>query len=1409
MAPAWWRRAAAWARDRRGVSQYVALAIAAPVLLMAYVGGSALVETVSTQAALHNAAEMVDRSLVADGCLTQDALAAVTQTLQANHVNPNQVYLNTTGGSGGPALYGARGLTATMGYDLNLTLPGTPWTIAHDYVQAQVTNDQSQYVPQAVPNPSACVDAATLASTFAGTQGGQGSGGAASSAAPPATLPTALTEQVSPNPAVVGQTVTVSGQVTTGSGPAGAGQAVTVTAAGQTVTATTDSQGAYTATLSVKAPGQVTITATAGLASQSATLTVEPPGPATITWAAPRAVTVGQAFSLQGTVLTADGQPVADGTAVTITSNDPTDLPTQTVTTVGGQFTVSVPAGITALTPNPVTVTATAGSVSQTASVTVQPGAPQTVTLTLSPAQDAAGSAWTVSGTVRGPDDTPVAAGTAVQLGSTNDKQDGFPTLSTNAQGQFSGTVTLTLAGSVTVTAQAGAATSAPVTVTVTPGAPAQLVQAMATPNPVNQGATTVLSGTVLDTWGNPVAAGTTLTLTSTAWPQPVAATVGAQGQVSVPVTFAQAGKQVVTVAAGGVPLQNGTFTVNVSQQGAYSLTATQTATTLTAGQSTAVTFTLTDSQGQPVPNEVLTFTAQPGAGTILSATQGTTNAQGQVTISVTATQAGLLTVTAALSADNGTTTAAAVWQVSPAAPVSVDPPAITPSVAQSVQDGGTVDPVITGVAVDPYGNPIPGATVTVTGGWDPGVPFTGTANAQGYFSIPLTPVAVGGPYDPTITVSDAAGSQTATYTDTSLTVVAHLYQLVLVPAVGAASTPAGTPFGVTATLTEVGVPVANAQITFTVSGTDAGSPWAAGAASPSPNGPSSVTVTTDGQGQATATVAFEPDTGTVVVTATYAVDNTSGTLDVAVTPNAPALVAWDEDNGSGGAGRDQAGQPVTFVVQALDAYGFPVADDETVSWAFDGRSGTTTTGPLSGWSGIGYSQWTATPTTAGAFAPQVTIDGQTFTGPAVTVSPGPVQFLYPVLGPANNTNGTLLPGGTWNGTTMAYGQLPASDGNTVSVRFTAYDAYGNAVPGWSTGTVTCAASGGGSCPALVQPAQPTNAQGQSGWVNEGPFAAGSYQLTFTPSGGDTASGAYATAITFQVVPPITLAAAVNGNGVYVWEGGTQWRLLAPIPTSSMTDVGTIAYGPSGQLVIAGSNSTSTPVGAYEWTGSAWQSLGGAGAVSGVAFEPNGTLVGWSSTYVGVWQGGTSWQSLGFPSSDGSITDVSVGPNGEIAAGDLGPWIEVYDPGYGWFGFLDGSHGNYGGTAVWSPQGLVMGFIYGGGVELVPNPVSPSSSPQSIGASWPFGAAWVMGAANVEPMAFVSLYGSYVWSGSGTQWSTLPFGLSYNSGFASGPQQQEAVVSSAGSVELNLNGSWTNIGEPGGVAALAISPVLP
>lgn len=755
-----------WWHDRRGISTYVELAIAIPLMIAAAIAGSYVITTQSADGVLHSAATIADRSLVANGCITSSAVQGITSTLAAAHMSPANLSVTTQGvSSAQAALYGTTGLGVQLSYHLPITFPLTG-TLFTPTLTAQVSNDQSQAVPYGAG--SGCASSSLVASTFPGQGGSGGSGSGTTGTNTLPSIATGVTVGATPNPATVGSPVTITGSVTSNGSPM-PHVAAQVTLGTHTVSATTNSAGAYQTTITPTQAGHETITADAGPASQSTTVTVNAASPASLSLTAPNTVTVGQSFAVQGTVSTAHGNPVADGTAVTVSSSDAA-MATKTATTQNGTFSVSE-SGLTALSPNPITITATASPATRSTTITVDPGAPQVVTLTATPGHAAAGSSWTVTGTVTGPDGTPVASGTAVTVQAQGDTVDAPATLRTNGQGDFHGTLTLTQAGTLTLTATASSVTSSGVHVTVTPAGPATAANMAASPNPVNQGATTMITGQVLDAYGNPVAAGTSIVLSSSAWSTPYTTTTGTNGSLHVPVAFNVSGDQIVTVAVGGTALANGTASVRVNASGAYTLQATQSSTTMEAGTSPSITWTLTDSQGNPVAGDTLNFSAQPASGATLSTTTATTNTAGQVTMTASTTQAGVFTVTASLAQDSGNTTGTATWEVTPATPAAVDPPVISPNSVVSIQQGGTTYPTITGLALDAYGNPIAGATVTVSGGWDPGTAATGVTNSQGYFDITLNPSVVGGPYNPTVTVTSAQGSSTQTYTDTSLTV--------------------------------------------------------------------------------------------------------------------------------------------------------------------------------------------------------------------------------------------------------------------------------------------------------------------------------------------------------------------------------------------------------------------------------------------------------------------------------------------------------------------------------------------------------------------------------------------------------------------------------------------------------------
>jgi protocatechuate 3,4-dioxygenase beta subunit len=975
--------------DERGQAQtYVALAVAVPLFLAACLAGSGVIATSSVQAVLHNAAEMADRSITTNGCLTDAAVQQIASYLKTNGLNPDQVsitapttlstYGQTVGGSGGPAVQ--------LSYEATVYLPLTSVAVWHPTVTVSVPVDTSQFVASAVPVQSQCASGSDIAEAFPG-----GSGGSGGSSGSSYELPTvsSITVSAAPDTVEEGDPVTVSGQALIGSSPAPSGTVIVLSYDGGETSAVVDANGRFSAIVSFEAPGRQTVTVSAGTASAQAAVTVDPPVPTSIELSAPSSVEVAQPLTISGMLLDQDGKPVADGTQVSISSTDSADFPATTASTTDGEFTFSFP-GATSL--GSVTFTVTAGQASATAAVQITPGPPQSVTLSVAPSSGTAGGSFTLSGRVLGPDGTPVAQGTQVTISSPDDAQDPMPTLTADANGDFSGSVTLTEAGTVDLVASAGGVSSPVVGVEVLPGAPSS-VSLQAVPDPVPQGGADMISGAVTDAYGNPVAAGTPITLSSAAFAHDYTATVGSGGQFSEPVSFDSPGVDDVTASYGGTVL--GTVAVQVDPQGAYVITASQAAASVTAGSTTSATFTVTDENGNPAPNLTLDITESPEGAQTLSATQVVTNAQGQATVYVTPTKAGTAVVSASVDSSGGVSSGTAVWTVAPAAPSQVVGLAITPSIAQSTQDGGTMYPVVSGVVEDQYGNPIPGATVTVTGGWSSSA-TTATTGKDGSFSGSIDPVNVGGPYYPAITVQASSGTLSYTAKSTSLTVVTSLYSLQLVGLSGTYSgggwqIPAGTPFVVEATITDIyGNSVANVPVTFTVSGTDAsGSSWSTG--TPVPSGPNTITVNTNSSGQAVAEVAFEPYTGTMTVNAS-ASGGPHASIQVDVTDVAPTQVVWNQFSPT----TVTAGGTISFAVQFLDSYNFPVPLGDIVQYTFDGASGFSVTSTWSGLSGVATG--TVTVTKAGTYSGQVQINGQVFNSPTFTVNPGPLGMVASYL---------------------------------------------------------------------------------------------------------------------------------------------------------------------------------------------------------------------------------------------------------------------------------------------------------------------------------------------------------------------------------------------------------------------------
>lgn len=772
-----------------------------------------------TRQVLQQAGQIVDRSIVASGCLTTNAEDQLTSFLQTNGLAPSRVYLNA---STTQQSYGSRNLSATVGYDVTFAIPFTGWRLWNRYTQVSVPSDQSQYVPGDGAGSSGCSSSTTIAAAFGGTSNYGSTGGSGSTSTVSPTV-SSVTLTASPNPVSAGDPITLSGTAMEGSSPAPTGTQVEITTSLGTKSASVGSNGNFGTTYSTNTPGTYTFTASAGIATATAKDVVNPSSAATLNLSAPSSIQVGQSFTIQVSALDQYGNAVANGTNITINSSDSKDIPTTTLPTQGGQIQDSV-GGISQ--EGAATVTATTGSVTKSATIQVTPGAPQSVTISASPTSIVAGQSVTLSGQVYGPDNTPPQNGTPVTIASTSDTQDPLPTTSTNAQGQFSITATLTLAGVQSLVAQVptggSTITSQPTQVTVTPGTAAQIANFSASPNPVEQGATTTFTGTLEDSYGNPEPADVPITISGGGLTKTLQTVTNSNGDFSVSGSFQGSGTQTVTATSGGSSLSGGTLGVRVQPIGSYSLTANPSTASITAGQSTTTLWTLVNSQGQPVPNVPITFSISPSVSNAITPASGTTNSQGQISVTVgPLTQAQNYTVTAIDGSATNVTGTMGI-SVSAAAPATVDPPVISPNKVQAIPDGGKTYPTISGILLDQYGNVIANAKVSVSGGWDPGVPAVGTTNSQGYFIITLNPQTVGGPYYPTITATSANGTTTQTYTDTSLTVVASTSII-----------PPGTPTNYSVTLKgSVGnyysswYGQANVSLTATASQTVSSTPW-------------------------------------------------------------------------------------------------------------------------------------------------------------------------------------------------------------------------------------------------------------------------------------------------------------------------------------------------------------------------------------------------------------------------------------------------------------------------------------------------------------------------------------------------------------------------------------------------------
>jgi adhesin/invasin len=238
---------------------------------------------------------------------------------------------------------------------------------------------------------------------------------------------------------------------------------------------------------------------------------------------------------------------------------------------------------------------------------------------------------------------------------------------------------------------------------------------------------------TVRDSNGQAIGAGTRVTLTtSTSSLSASTAITDAQGQASVTLTGTAAGSATITATAGTL---TGTTTVDLVAAApmvtSINLVATPTSITANGTDASTLVATVRDANGQPIgAGTRVTWTTSTGT---LSTSAGTTDAQGQVSTSLTGTSAG----SAAVNATAGSASARTTVTLNVATTYHID---AVYAVPRSVPADGESMVIAYAQVVDQDDNPAP-AGISVTWSTTLGQlsAQSSTTNAEGQASTQIT----------------------------------------------------------------------------------------------------------------------------------------------------------------------------------------------------------------------------------------------------------------------------------------------------------------------------------------------------------------------------------------------------------------------------------------------------------------------------------------------------------------------------------------------------------------------------------------------------------------------------------------------------------------------------------------------
>ena len=806
--------------------------------------------------------------------------------------------------------------------------------------------------------------------------------------------------------------------------------------------AVTNASGVATGTIGSATAGTKTLSATIDGTAITSTATVQVTAGAisaaqsTVAVAPANIVAAAGASTITVTARDANGNAIA-GATVVLSATGAGNTLTQPVAVTDASGVATGTLGSTLAGTKIVSATIGAISVTQTAGVTVTPGAVSALqsSIAAGPASVIAGVASTITVTARDASSNPVPNVTVVLAVTGTGNTLSQPTAVTDANGIATGTIASTVAQAKTVSATiAGVAITPTAALTVTPAAVSaaqSTVEVSSATISAAVGSTTV-TVTARDAFANVVpgvtvvfaATGTGNTLT-----QPGAVT-GATGVATGVFSSTVSESKVLSATAAGVAITQTAFVTVVPDAVSPSQsTISAVPGSIVAGVGTStITVTARDASGNPVAGVTVALAAS-GTGNTLTQPSAVTGANGIATGAVASTVAGAKTVSATVNGVTVTTTAA----------VTVTPGAVSAALSTVAAAPGTIvagvgTSTITVTARDANGNAIPGLAVVLAA--------TGTGNA-------LTQPAL---------VGDANGVATGTFATTvaELKIISATIDAVAITQTAGV---AATPGAISAAQSTVAVAPASVvagvgSTTVTVTARDPNGNRIPGlavvlAATGAGNTLTQPSTVTDSNGVATGTLASTV-TGTKVVSATIDAIAVAQTASVTVTPGAisAALSTVAAAPGSIVAGTATS----TITVTARDVNGNLIPGLSVVLAATG--TGNTLAQPFVVTDATGVATGTIASTITGTKSITATVATVAITQSAtVSVTAGAVSAAQSTVAvvPATIVAGTA----------------------TSVITVTARDANGNVIPG---ATVLLAATGAGNT--LIQPAAVTDADG-------------------------------------------------------------------------------------------------------------------------------------------------------------------------------------------------------------------------------------------------------------------------------------------------------------------------------------------